>query len=139
MDYESERTRQLGCWDCPLYPYINEWSTTEPTPDFVPSDDYSDYLIDIGFSKGVDPKVRQFWRDTIRENYRGDDGRRRIRMAAINLKERDGLHSRLFDIKCPVMWLHVSINPTIPFEAIAERCKWLTKQIIGYLRRRLQG
>lgn len=28
-------------------------------------------------------------------------------MAAINLKERDGLHSRLSDVRCPVMWLHV--------------------------------
>lgn len=27
-------------------------------------------------------------------------------MAAINLKARDGLHDRLFDVKCPVMWLH---------------------------------
>jgi pimeloyl-ACP methyl ester carboxylesterase len=130
MDYESERTRQLGCWDCPLYPWIQSWATTKPTPDFVPGDDYSDYLIDIGFGKdAVDPKVRQFWRDTIRENYRGDDGRRRIRMAAINLKERDGLHSRLFDVKCPVMWLHVSI-PTLHYDArsnpIAEADK--TKQ-----------
>lgn len=29
-------------------------------------------------------------------------------MAAINLRERDGLHGRLFDVRCPVMWLHVS-------------------------------
>jgi pimeloyl-ACP methyl ester carboxylesterase len=27
-------------------------------------------------------------------------------MAAINLAERDGLHSRLSDVKCPVLWLH---------------------------------
>lgn len=27
-------------------------------------------------------------------------------MAAINLAERDGLHGRLFDVKCPVLWLH---------------------------------
>ena len=27
-------------------------------------------------------------------------------MAAINLRERDGLHSRLFDVRCPVLWLH---------------------------------
>ena len=26
-------------------------------------------------------------------------------MAAINLRERDGLHGRLYDIKCSVMWL----------------------------------
>jgi pimeloyl-ACP methyl ester carboxylesterase len=28
------------------------------------------------------------------------------RMAAINLRERDALHERLFDIRCPVLWLH---------------------------------
>lgn len=27
-------------------------------------------------------------------------------MAAINLRERDGLHGRLFDVRCPVLWLH---------------------------------
>lgn len=27
-------------------------------------------------------------------------------MAAINLAERDGLHSRLPDVRCPVLWLH---------------------------------
>ncbi|KAK5109591.1 hypothetical protein LTR16_005749, partial [Cryomyces antarcticus] len=43
---------------------------------------------------------------TIKSNYKGDDGRRRARMAAINLRERDGLHGRLFDIRCPVLWLH---------------------------------
>jgi len=33
-------------------------------------------------------------------------GRQRMRMAAINLRERDGLHGRLFDVRCPVLWLH---------------------------------
>ncbi len=32
-------------------------------------------------------------------------------MAAINLRERDGLLGRLFDVQCPVMWLHVSLFP----------------------------
>lgn len=27
-------------------------------------------------------------------------------MAAINLRECDGLHGRLFDVRCPVLWLH---------------------------------
>ncbi len=27
-------------------------------------------------------------------------------MAAINLRKRVGLHGRLFDMKCPVLWLH---------------------------------
>jgi pimeloyl-ACP methyl ester carboxylesterase len=27
-------------------------------------------------------------------------------MATINLRDRDGLHGRLADVKCPVLWLH---------------------------------
>ena len=27
-------------------------------------------------------------------------------MAAINLSERDGLHQRLPDVTCPVLWMH---------------------------------
>lgn len=32
-------------------------------------------------------------------------------MAAINLRERDGLHGRLFDVRCPVLWLHGTADP----------------------------
>jgi len=53
-------------------------------------------------------ETRNLWRKTIKSNYQDDEGRRRARMAAINLRERDGLHGRLFDVRCPVLWLHVS-------------------------------
>lgn len=36
----------------------------------------------------------------------GDEGRKRILMAAINLRDRDGLHGRLGLVKCPVLWMH---------------------------------
>ena len=112
LDNESERTRQIGCWDAPnlLTPSINDWTSSTPTPDFQPSLEYCDLLIDIGFGDGCPLEVREFWRKTIRNNYQGDDGRRRIRMAAINLRDRDGLHGRLFDVRCPVMWLHVCFS-----------------------------
>ncbi|EME49089.1 hypothetical protein DOTSEDRAFT_40330 [Dothistroma septosporum NZE10] len=108
MDYESERTRLLGCWDPldPLAQSIDEWTTNDVTKDFKPSEDYCNFLIDIGFGKDISVEDRTFWVDTIQSNYAGDDGRRRARMAAINLRERDGLHSRLFDVRCPVLWLH---------------------------------
>jgi len=108
MDYESERTRQLGCWDgvAACTGPIDQWTSKTATPDFQPDLAYCDFLIDIGFGKGCPQETREFWRKTIQANYRGDDGRRRARMAAINLRERDGLHGRLFDIRCPVMWLH---------------------------------
>lgn len=108
MDYESERTRRLGCWDgvAACTGPIDQWTTTQHTPAFEPDHAYCDFLIDIGFGKACPPATRDFWRREIQANYRGDDGRRRARMAAINLRERDGLHGRLFDIRCPVMWLH---------------------------------
>lgn len=108
MDYESERTRKLGCWDgvAACTGSIDKWTTTKATPNFEPDLDYCNFLIDIGFGKNVDKSVREFWQKTIQGNYQGDDGRRRARMAAINLRERDGLHGRLFDVRCPVLWLH---------------------------------
>jgi len=108
LDFESSRTRELGCWDAPtlLTSNIDEWTTNESTPDFEPADDYCNFLIDIGFGKECPSEVREYWKNTIKQNYQGDEGRRRIRMAAINLRDRDGLHPRLWDVKCPVLWLH---------------------------------
>ena len=110
MDYESSVSRQLQCWDAPtlLSPAISQLSTSHPTPDFQPDPDYCDFLVDTGFGKDNCPaEVREFWRNNIRENYMGDDGRKRIWMAVVNLRDRDGLHGRLKDIRCPVLWLHV--------------------------------
>ncbi|KAI7466530.1 alpha/beta-hydrolase [Hortaea werneckii] len=108
MDYESERTRKLGCWDAPtgLTPTIDACTTNSATPGFEPGDDYCNFLIDTGFGKDCAAEARKYWISEIKANYKGDEGRRRLRMAAINLKERDGLHSRLFDVRCPVLWLH---------------------------------
>lgn len=109
MDGETERTRLLGCWDgaAAASGPISQWTTNQATPDFEPATEYCDFLIDTGFGKNCDKSTREYWRKEVKANYQGDDGRRRARMAAINLKERDGLHSRLFDIRCPVLWLHV--------------------------------
>ncbi|KAI9799248.1 MAG: hypothetical protein M1833_004126 [Piccolia ochrophora] len=108
MDYESERTRKLGCWDGVTLNTgpINEWTSTSTTPSFVPDDAFCNFLIDVGFGKSFEASERDFWVKTIQANYQGDDGRRRIRMTAINLRDRDGLHGRVFDVRCPVMWLH---------------------------------
>lgn len=71
MDYESERTRQVGCWDGPadLTPSIDAWTTTSSTPDFEPSTEYCDFLIDIGFGKQCPKEAREFWRKEIKGNY----------------------------------------------------------------------
>lgn len=129
LDYESERTRKLGCWNgaADLKPSIKAWTTTQATSDFEPSLDYTNFLIDIGFGKDCSQTVRDFWNKTIQDNYRGDDGRRRIRMAAINLAERDGLHSRLSDVKCPVLWLHGTSDVVYSVANAEEEIKLFTK------------
>lgn len=116
LDAESERSKALGCWDgaALLRPFVANWTTSQETPAFEPEGEFIDALIAAGFNDCGD-EMRTFWRDTIRENYRGDDGRQRIRMAAINLVERGGLHLRLSDVKCPVLWLHVSFFPSCLF------------------------
>jgi hypothetical protein len=109
MDSESERTRQLDCWDGPVIVsgFVKQWASSEVTPEFEPDDTYCDAVIGIGLNQ-VAPGVREFWHRTLKSTYHGEEGRRRIRMAAINLAERGGLHLRLSDIQCPVLWLHVS-------------------------------
>lgn len=108
MDYESERTHKLGCWDADaaLTISVHALSTTENTPDFKFEDSFCDFLIDTGFGKDISHEERVFWRSAIQKNWGGNDGRKRARMAAINLRDRDGLHARLVDVNCPVLWAH---------------------------------
>lgn len=108
MDYESERTRKLGCWNAPelMAPTLDEWTSSSPTPDFAPSEGFANFLVDSGFGADCPGKTREFWVLQTIANYQGDDGRRRARMAALNLRDRDGLHGRLSDVRCPVLWMH---------------------------------
>ena len=143
MDFESERTRKLGCWDgvAACTGPINNWTSTKPIPDFEPEDSFCNFLIDIGFGKDCDSSVRDFWLKTIKSNYRGDAGRKRARMAAINLRERDGLHGRLSDVVCPVMWLHVSSGVSFVARIVdrvrakARRNVWSLRSFLGHERR----
>jgi hypothetical protein len=48
-------------------------------------------------------------------------------MAAINLRDRDGLHSRVEDVVCPVLWLHVSFECGVsPWDGLAD-CECLIR------------
>jgi pimeloyl-ACP methyl ester carboxylesterase len=107
MDSESEHSRQMQCWDGPsiVKSFLSQWANSQPTTDFDPSTEYCDAVINIGLNE-CSCDVRQFWTKTIKENYSGEDGRKRIRMAAINLAERDGLRLRLPDVACAVRWIH---------------------------------
>lgn len=109
MDSESDRSRKLDCWDGPaiVSSFVTQWAGCQGDPNFEPDDNYCNALISIGFNE-CPQETHDFWRSTIKSAYSGEGGRRRLRMAAINLAERGGLHLRLSDIRCPVRWLHVS-------------------------------
>ncbi|KZP05941.1 alpha/beta hydrolase fold family protein [Athelia psychrophila] len=108
MDAETPRSRALGCWDIDEVTdsVLALWTTLAPTPDFALSAPFVTTMVSAGFGSSITRATREFWTKEFPKLYAGDDGRRRARMAVINLHDRDGLHSRLFDVKCPVLWLH---------------------------------
>jgi pimeloyl-ACP methyl ester carboxylesterase len=107
MDFESPESRALGCWDGPSAAagLVDLSGDLSPKPDFEPGDAYRDFLMDIGYGKSVTADLAHRWGQTLKETYSGDDGKRRICAAAVCLSTRDGLHKRLPQIRCPVLWL----------------------------------
>jgi pimeloyl-ACP methyl ester carboxylesterase len=107
MDFESPRSRDLGCWDGVgfLSPAID--ALAEPVgDDWVIPVELVDAVLTEGLGEEVDEETRRFWHATHQQHYVGDDGRRRLRTSSINLRDRDGLHGRLDAVRCPVLWLH---------------------------------
>lgn len=109
MDYESEDSRSKGCWDpaTMLSPFLEKWSS--PIADFVVDDVWCGMVGSVGFGDHGTPDKSAFWTKTLQEVYRGDEGRKKAKMALLNLLTRDGLLLRLKDIKCPVHWLQVCV------------------------------
>ena len=115
MDCESERAHDLGCWDATtgFGALIDSWTSSSPTPEFELDDAYCDFVVDVDFGHNCSTKTRDFWKKAIKTYYQGDEGRKRIRMAAVNLRDRDTLHGRLEYVSCPVLWLHVGQSPNM--------------------------
>lgn len=105
MDYESDRSRQLGNFDClnALTQPIKDLSSPDPTPDFVISAEFRKFPIYTGFGDHVDVDTVKFWNKEMVKNYSGDEGRRRLKECCVNLRDRDGLHLRLDEVRCPVL------------------------------------
>ncbi|MDN3519790.1 alpha/beta hydrolase [Aquisalimonas lutea] len=106
MDYESQRSRDLGCWDGSevCTPLID--SLSQPVgDDWTVDDEFTDFILSVGIGDQVSAQERERWRALHKANYQGDDGRKRLRMCAINLRDRDGLRGRLDAVKCPVLWM----------------------------------
>ncbi|ETI26514.1 hypothetical protein G647_03291 [Cladophialophora carrionii CBS 160.54] len=135
MDYESPRSLAMGNWDglTQCAASRDALTTAEPTPEFRLDDSYAKLMMKVGFGKAATPELESFWTNELRVNYAGDDGRRRCRMCWINLGERDGLHGRLRDIKCPVLWLHGSDDAAFSVRNAEDEIKMFTNAKVAGL------
>ena len=107
MDTESPRSRELGCWDGVAFCTPAIGALAAPVgADWVIPGELVDAVLLEGLGEDVPQDERAFWHETYSRNYVGDDGRQRLRMCTINLRDRDGLHGRLDGVRCPVLWMH---------------------------------
>jgi len=106
MDFESQRSRDLGCWDGIGFctPAIDALAGSVGD-DWVIPIELVDAVLQEGFGEDVPPEDRTFWQGVHQQNYVGDAGRERLRISSINLRDRDGLHGRLDSVRCPVLWM----------------------------------
>jgi pimeloyl-ACP methyl ester carboxylesterase len=112
MDFESQRSRDLGCWDGIEFctPAID--ALAEPVgDDWVIAPELVDAVLKEGLGPNVSDDERSFWHATYQRNYTGDAGRARVRISSINLRDRDGLHGRLDAVRCPVLRMHGTEDP----------------------------
>lgn len=106
MDNESQRSRDLGCWDGIEFCTPSIEALGGPVgDDWVVPTEFVDAVLGAGLGENVTDDERAFWHAKHQENYVGDDGRKRLQISTINLRDRDGLHARLDSIYCPVLWL----------------------------------
>jgi hypothetical protein len=91
-----------------LIPFVQKWSSTTPTPGFEIDEVWCGMVAGMGFGTAATAETVEFWKKTVSDVYKGDEGRKKVRMAVICLLERDGILLRLDSIKCPVHWLQVS-------------------------------
>jgi pimeloyl-ACP methyl ester carboxylesterase len=76
MDYESQRSRDLGCWDGVEFctPAID--ALAEPVDDdWVTPTELVDAVLAEGLGEDVDSDTRSFWHAEHQRNYTGDAGR----------------------------------------------------------------
>ncbi len=112
MDFESQRSRDLGCWDGIAFctPAIDALAAPVGD-DWVIATELVDAVLQEGLGDDISPEERSFWHATYQHNYTGDAGRARVRVSSINLRDRDGLHGRLDSVRCPVLRMHGTADP----------------------------
>lgn len=106
MDYESQASRDRGCWNADDFAGASIDALATPVgDDWVVDTDFVVGVLGAGLGENVSADEQQFWIRTYQENYTGDAGRRRLRTSTINLRDRDGLEARLDEVTCPVLWI----------------------------------
>jgi len=115
MDSESTDSRSKGAWDPKtlLTPFFENWCSTTPTPDFLVDDVWCGMVGSLGFGAGATAHIIRFWTETLKSVYKGDEGRKKLKMSLACLLERDGLLLRVRDVVCPVYWLQVSCTGSV--------------------------
>ncbi|KAK5658467.1 hypothetical protein OQA88_1856 [Cercophora sp. LCS_1] len=128
MDYESADSRSKGCWDPKtlLAPFYDKWCSPTPTADFVVDDVWCGMVASLGFGAGATAEMVQFWVETLKTVYVGDEGRKKLKMALACLLDRDGLLRRVRDITCPVYWLQGTDDAPFGTQIPAEQIKLFT-------------
>ncbi len=107
MDFESADSQALGCWNAREFLSGSIAALSGPVDEAwrLPAD-MIDAVLAAGLGETLSAAERAFWHQTLQGNYRGEAGRQRVRVSAINLRDRDGLLARLDGIRCPVLWMH---------------------------------
>lgn len=127
MDSESPRSRDLGCWDGIEFCTPSVDGLSEPVgEDWVVPDQFVDDVFDTAMG-GVSAEEREFWLATYRGNYAGDAGRHRLRLSTVNLRDRDGLHGRLDEVRCPILWLHGTADQVYSVANAQEEIRMFTR------------
>ena len=135
MDYESQRSRDRGCWDGIDFctPSIDDLAASVGDHWVVPAE-FVDAVLGAGFGPEVAPDERAFWHAEHQKNYVGDAGRHRLRISTINLRDRDGLHGRLDSIRCPVLWLQGTADEVYSVPNAEEEIQLFTNSTNAQLR-----
>lgn len=135
MDNESERSRNLGCWNGIEFctPSIEQLS--EPVEEgWVVPTEFVDAVLGAGLGENVSDEERAFWHATHQRNYAGDEGRKRLLISTINLRDRDGLHARLASVTCPVLWLQGTSDAVYSVANATEEIEMFTNSADAQLR-----
>jgi pimeloyl-ACP methyl ester carboxylesterase len=97
--------------------------TAEQNPNFALPESYGDTLYDRALGPEASDADKKKFAEVVeaqRKSYAGDAGRMRLRQATVALGTRDSLLFRLQDIKCPVLWIVGSKDPSFPEKAAKE-------------------